>query len=259
MKNSPPVGDLRWFLGEDEGELGCMAGPLFGMWCGHCDLHRLQRACSPGKRPARAPQPRAGGLGGVPESDLACRRSRRFRSMSASTTRWGSPAPCTASLRLPGTLATASGPQSCSPVASRFDVKRTRHWCVRRGAASATLYFDAGDMPTAERHYREALALGLQEGDVRLRVYCLAVLACVAVQNEDANLRPAAHGLSPSGSKHEIRLPGWSRPTESATACAEVRYPRPWRDVRVPEQRTSAETEGRRAEAAQSNKQLPRH
>ncbi len=30
------------------------------------------------------------------------------------------------------------------------------------------LYLDAGDMPTAERYYREALALGMQEGDVRL-------------------------------------------------------------------------------------------
>jgi non-specific serine/threonine protein kinase len=48
------------------------------------------------------------------------------------------------------------------------------------------LYLDAGDMPTAERYYREALALGLQEGDVRLRVYCLAGLACVAARNEDA-------------------------------------------------------------------------
>ncbi|MBV9142871.1 MAG: hypothetical protein JO115_18485, partial [Pseudonocardiales bacterium] len=34
--------------------------------------------------------------------------------------------------------------------------------------------------------YREALALGLHEGDVRLRVYCLAGLACVAARNEDA-------------------------------------------------------------------------
>jgi predicted ATPase len=48
------------------------------------------------------------------------------------------------------------------------------------------LYLDAGDMPTAERHYREALALGLQEGDVRLGAYCLAGLACVAARNEDA-------------------------------------------------------------------------
>ena len=47
------------------------------------------------------------------------------------------------------------------------------------------LYLDAGDMPTAERHYREALALGLQEGDVRLGAYCLAGLACVAARNED--------------------------------------------------------------------------
>ena len=48
------------------------------------------------------------------------------------------------------------------------------------------LYLDAGDMPTAERYYREALALGLQEGDVRQGAYCLAGLACVAARNEDA-------------------------------------------------------------------------
>ena len=48
------------------------------------------------------------------------------------------------------------------------------------------LYLDAGDLPTAERYYREALALGLQEGDVRLGAYCLAGLACVAARNEDA-------------------------------------------------------------------------
>ena len=60
------------------------------------------------------------------------------------------------------------------------------------GSSAATLhslgdlYLDAGDMPTAERYYREALALGLQEGDVRLGAYCLAGLACVAARNEDA-------------------------------------------------------------------------
>ncbi len=48
------------------------------------------------------------------------------------------------------------------------------------------LHLDKGDMPTAERYYREALALGLQEGDVRLGAYCLAGLACVAARNEDA-------------------------------------------------------------------------
>ncbi len=48
------------------------------------------------------------------------------------------------------------------------------------------LYLDAGDMSAAERYYREALAPGLQEGDVRLGVYCLAGLACVAARNEDA-------------------------------------------------------------------------
>ena len=60
------------------------------------------------------------------------------------------------------------------------------------GSSAATvhslgdLYLDTGDMPTAERYYREALALGLQEGDVRLGAYCLAGLACVAARNEDA-------------------------------------------------------------------------
>ncbi len=48
------------------------------------------------------------------------------------------------------------------------------------------LYLDTRDMPTAERYYREALALGLQEGDLRLGAYCLAGLACVAARNEDA-------------------------------------------------------------------------
>jgi predicted ATPase len=60
------------------------------------------------------------------------------------------------------------------------------------GSSAATvhslgdLYLDTGDMPTAERYYREALALGLQQGDVRLGAYCLAGLACVAARNEDA-------------------------------------------------------------------------
>jgi tetratricopeptide (TPR) repeat protein len=48
------------------------------------------------------------------------------------------------------------------------------------------LYLDKGDMPAAARYYREALTLGLQEGDVRLAAYCLAGLACVAARNQDA-------------------------------------------------------------------------
>ena len=60
------------------------------------------------------------------------------------------------------------------------------------GSSAATvhslgdLYLDTGDMPTAERYYGEALALGLQQGDVRLGAYCLAGLACVAARDEDA-------------------------------------------------------------------------
>ena len=52
--------------------------------------------------------------------------------------------------------------------------------------ALADIYLDAGDVPTAERYYREALALGQQESDVRLGAYCLAGLACVAARNNDA-------------------------------------------------------------------------
>ena len=81
------------------------------------------------------------------------------------------------------------------------DLKRsaqlyTRSIEIRRanglGSGSASvhslgdLYLDAGDMTTAERYYREALALGLQEGDVRVAAYCLAGLACVAARHEDA-------------------------------------------------------------------------
>ncbi len=60
------------------------------------------------------------------------------------------------------------------------------------GGGSATvhslgdLYLDTGDIPTAERYYRQALELGLQEGDARLGAYCLAGLACVAARNEEA-------------------------------------------------------------------------
>ena len=41
-------------------------------------------------------------------------------------------------------------------------------------------------MPTAERYYYEALALAPQEEDVRLEAYCLAGLACVAAESDDA-------------------------------------------------------------------------
>ena len=48
------------------------------------------------------------------------------------------------------------------------------------------LYLDKGDLPSAERYYHEALALAPEEDDVRLQAYCLAGLACVAAQNDDA-------------------------------------------------------------------------
>jgi tetratricopeptide (TPR) repeat protein len=42
------------------------------------------------------------------------------------------------------------------------------------------------DLPSAERYYYEALAVAPEEDDVRLQAYCLAGLACVAAQNDDA-------------------------------------------------------------------------
>lgn len=47
------------------------------------------------------------------------------------------------------------------------------------------LWLDKGDLDAAERSYREALALGTEHEDVRLRAYCLAGLACVAARSGD--------------------------------------------------------------------------
>ena len=78
--------------------------------------------------------------------------------------------------------------RSAELFARSLEIRRTNG--LGGGAATVhslgDLYLDAGDVPTAERYYREALALGLQEGDVRLGAYCLAGLACVAARNEDA-------------------------------------------------------------------------
>jgi predicted ATPase/DNA-binding SARP family transcriptional activator len=77
------------------------------------------------------------------------------------------------------------------------------------GSAAATvhslgdLYLDAGDAPSAERYYREALALGLEEEDVRLQAYCLAGLACVAARNKDAATAGRLWGLA-ERLEHEI-------------------------------------------------------
>jgi predicted ATPase len=47
------------------------------------------------------------------------------------------------------------------------------------------LSLDKGDLASAERYYSEALAIGPEEDDVRLRAYCLAGLACVAARSND--------------------------------------------------------------------------
>ncbi len=48
------------------------------------------------------------------------------------------------------------------------------------------LSLDKGDLSTAAGYYREALALGIEEEDMRHGAYCLAGLACVAARNQDA-------------------------------------------------------------------------
>jgi predicted ATPase len=71
----------------------------------------------------------------------------------------------------------------------------TRSLEIRRahGAGSAAaithslgdLSLDRGDLTAADRYYRQALALGFEEQDVRLHAYCLAGLACLAARNRD--------------------------------------------------------------------------
>jgi tetratricopeptide (TPR) repeat protein len=50
------------------------------------------------------------------------------------------------------------------------------------------LSLDKGDMSDAARYYRESLALGIAEEDVRHCAYCLAGLACVAARNQDGTV-----------------------------------------------------------------------
>jgi predicted ATPase len=49
------------------------------------------------------------------------------------------------------------------------------------------LSLDTGDAKSADRYYREALALAVEHEDPRLRAYCLAGLACVAARSGDAH------------------------------------------------------------------------
>ena len=133
-------------------------------------------------------------------------------------TRWGSP-------RTLHSIAEAlrdlgDFERSAELFARSIEIRRTNGL----GSSAATvhslgdLYLDAGDMAAAERYYREALALGLQEGDVRLGSYCSRwPAACVAARNEDATaagrLRILAERFPSTRSAS-----GWSRPSESATS-----------------------------------------
>jgi predicted ATPase/class 3 adenylate cyclase len=66
--------------------------------------------------------------------------------------------------------------------------------CRTRGLSSGysalhslgDLSLDKGDLSEAARYYRESLALGIEERNMRHCAYCLAGLACVAARNQDA-------------------------------------------------------------------------
>jgi hypothetical protein len=139
------------------------------MWCGHCDLRGLQGACSPGKGPARAPQPRAGGLGGAPESDLAWAEQALpvYERLDDTLGIAGTLHRIAEALRDLGDFERSA---DCSAVASRFGAQTDSALVRPRCTPSATSISTRGDMPIAERYYREALAFDRQEGDVRLRV-----------------------------------------------------------------------------------------
>lgn len=66
--------------------------------------------------------------------------------------------------------------------------------CRTRGISSGypalhslgDLSLDKGDLSEAASYYREALALGIEDRNMRHCAYCLAGLACVAARNQDA-------------------------------------------------------------------------
>jgi predicted ATPase/class 3 adenylate cyclase len=70
----------------------------------------------------------------------------------------------------------------CIEVHRRRGVGGGKHALHSRG----DLWLDMGNMSDAARDYREALALGIEDEDMRHCAYCLAGLACVAARNEDA-------------------------------------------------------------------------
>lgn len=68
------------------------------------------------------------------------------------------------------------------------EVHRTRGLGSGKAALHSLgdLSFDTGNLSHAGRAYRESLALGIEEEDMRHCAYCLAGLACVAARNQDA-------------------------------------------------------------------------
>ena len=69
-------------------------------------------------------------------------------------------------------------------------IEMRRAHALGSGAATThslgDLSLDRRDLQAADRYYREALTLGIEEQDVRLQAYCLAGLACTAAHNDDA-------------------------------------------------------------------------
>jgi non-specific serine/threonine protein kinase len=71
----------------------------------------------------------------------------------------------------------------------------------------ADLRLDTGDLAAADRHYREALALADQQMDVRLNVYCLAGLSCIAARRGDRRTAGLLWGVAERiAREHGVRM-----------------------------------------------------
>jgi tetratricopeptide (TPR) repeat protein len=87
----------------------------------------------------------------------------------------------------------------CIEVHRRRGLGGGKHALHSRGDLS----LDEGNMTDAARYYREALALGIEDQDMRHCAYCLAALACVAARNQDATAAGRLWTLV-EGIEHEL-------------------------------------------------------
>jgi len=85
------------------------------------------------------------------------------------------------------------------------------------------LLLDTGDVAAAERHYREALALGGHQTDIRLNAYCLAGLSCVAARRGDRRTAGLLWGLAERIEReHGVRMLATERRRYEATLVPAV-------------------------------------